>query len=104
MFMKLLILNLQRVVLSSAVGLLICLIPIGSYADIRLPALFSAGMVLQQKDHVAFWGWATAYEEITIGASWRDRKSVVKGKSGYVRVGPGGGRIKKKNRKTDRNR
>src|SRR3546814_9847656 len=70
MFMKLLILNLQSVVLSSAVGLFICLIPICSYAYIRLPALFSDGMVLQQKDHVAFWGWATAYEEITIGASW----------------------------------
>ncbi|MDQ6608250.1 MAG: hypothetical protein M3Y85_00290 [Bacteroidota bacterium] len=40
------------------------------FANIKLPAIFSDGMVLQQKTQVAFWGWADAGEEITISNSW----------------------------------
>lgn len=39
-------------------------------ATIKLPAIFSDHMVLQQKTKVAVWGWADAGEEITIYESW----------------------------------
>lgn len=39
-------------------------------ADLRLPAIFTNGMVLQQDTDVAVWGWADAGEQLTITASW----------------------------------
>lgn len=52
------------------VYILIWLIPVHVYADLRLPALFSDGMVLQQNTSVAFWGWAVPFDEITIRSDW----------------------------------
>ena len=45
------------------------------FADVRLPAIFSDKMVLQQKSNVTVWGWADAGEKITITPSWRMEKS-----------------------------
>ncbi|HEY4107661.1 discoidin domain-containing protein [Puia sp.] len=39
-------------------------------ARVRLPAIFSDGMVLQQKTQTAFWGWADPGEAVTIRVSW----------------------------------
>ncbi len=40
------------------------------YADIRLPAIISDNMVLQQKSKVKLWGWAAPGERVTIKAGW----------------------------------
>lgn len=41
-------------------------------AKIKLPALFSNHMVLQQSTGVKVWGWASPGENITFDASWLD--------------------------------
>jgi sialate O-acetylesterase len=41
-----------------------------SFANVKLPAIFSDHMVLQQQSKVAVWGWADAGEQITITGSW----------------------------------
>src|SRR5215213_697717 len=35
-------------------------------ADVKLPAIFSDHMVLQQDKSIAVWGWADAGEEVTV--------------------------------------
>ena len=54
-----------------------------SNAAIRLPAIFSDGMVLQQKSDVQFWGWGSPNEKFHISPSWQ--KDPIS-----VRVGPEG--------------
>ncbi|MDP4291663.1 MAG: sialate O-acetylesterase [Bacteroidota bacterium] len=39
-------------------------------ANVKLPAIFSDGMVLQQNTKVAIWGWADPGEKIKISGSW----------------------------------
>ncbi len=39
-------------------------------AQLRLPALISSGMVLQQNDSVALWGWAGPGEKVYVKTSW----------------------------------
>jgi sialate O-acetylesterase len=39
-------------------------------ARIKLPAIFSDHMVLQQKTRAIFWGWADPGEKVTIQAGW----------------------------------
>jgi sialate O-acetylesterase len=39
-------------------------------AQVKLPALFSDNMVLQQQSTVAFWGWAAPGAKISITAGW----------------------------------
>lgn len=41
-----------------------------SFANVILPSVFSDHMVLQQKDEVKFWGWASPSEEVIIQPSW----------------------------------
>ncbi|MEO8854109.1 MAG: sialate O-acetylesterase [Ginsengibacter sp.] len=41
-----------------------------SFADVKLPAIFSDNMVLQQKAEARFWGWASPGEKISITPSW----------------------------------
>ena len=42
-------------------------------AAIKLPALISNNMVLQQKTRVTLWGWADAGEKISVKASWHNK-------------------------------
>ena len=42
-------------------------------ADIRLPAVLSDGMVLQQQSEVKLWGWAGSAEKIYVTTSWNNR-------------------------------
>lgn len=49
----------------------VCAFSISSaYATIRLPALISNNMILQQNDRVKLWGWAEGGEKISITTSW----------------------------------
>jgi sialate O-acetylesterase len=43
-------------------------------AAVKLPAIFSDHMVLQQKAKVQFWGWASAGEEVFVATSWQPKK------------------------------
>ena len=40
--------------------------------DIRLPAIFSDNMVLQQQADVTLWGWSSPAEKIYITTSWNN--------------------------------
>jgi sialate O-acetylesterase len=41
--------------------------------QVRLPAVLSSGMVLQQNDSVTLWGWSQPAEKIFITTSWNNR-------------------------------
>jgi sialate O-acetylesterase len=43
------------------------------YAAIKLPAIISNNMVLQQKSKAALWGWANAGEKVAITTSWNNK-------------------------------
>lgn len=43
-------------------------------ADVKLPAIISSNMVLQQDAEVTVWGWAKSKEKITITNSWNKKK------------------------------
>jgi len=44
-------------------------------AEVRLPAVISSNMVLQQQSEVPLWGWADPGEQITIQADWQKAKT-----------------------------
>src|SRR5215471_15220892 len=52
----------------------------GARANVRLPAIFSDNMVLQQDARVPVWGWADEGEEVTV--RFRDQLSKTKAKNG----------------------
>lgn len=51
-------------------------------AKVKLPAIFSSGMVLQREMNVPVWGWATPGEKVVITASWDAQASAVADKDG----------------------
>src|SRR4051812_39229366 len=48
------------------------------YGDVRLPSLFTDGMVLQQQMKVPVWGWADEGEEVTVSFRGQKVKAVTK--------------------------
>lgn len=50
--------------------------------QLRLPALMSSGMVLQQNDTVNLWGWANPSEWVYVKPSWSNQKDSVKTDNG----------------------
>lgn len=50
-------------------------------SQIRLPAVFSSNMVLQQRDSVTLWGWADPMEKIAITTSWNNQTDTIVTKS-----------------------
>ena len=56
------------------VFILVYLIPVSTFAQLRLHSLFTDHMVLQQRSEVPIWGWATAGDKITIKTSWDNKK------------------------------
>lgn len=49
------------------------LLSVASYSQLRLPAILSSGMVLQQKDSVSLWGWAGPSETVKVTTSWNQQ-------------------------------
>jgi sialate O-acetylesterase len=50
---------------------LICLlVSVKSFPQLRLPSVISSGMVLQQNDSVALWGWGYNGQQVKITGSW----------------------------------
>jgi sialate O-acetylesterase len=70
------------------VGLFSLLAACGARADVRLPAIFSDHMVLQQDEACAVWGWADPGEEVTVTIAGQS-KSTKAGNDGrwLVRLG-----------------
>jgi sialate O-acetylesterase len=56
--------------LSKIVFILALFLPGFLHAQIRLPAIISDNMILQQNAKVALWGWASPGEKISITNSW----------------------------------
>lgn len=53
--------------------ILTLLMAVCSYSQLRLPAILSSGMVLQQNDSVSLWGWAGPSETIKVTTSWNQK-------------------------------
>jgi sialate O-acetylesterase len=72
------------------------LFSLSAFSEIRLPAIISDNMILQQNKKVALWGWASPGEKITITAGWSKKNvPVVTGKDGkwlvYLSTAKAGG-------------
>lgn len=52
---------------------------IAAHAAIRLPAVISSNMVLQQQSTVKLWGWCSPWEKIAITTSWNNKTDSLKG-------------------------
>lgn len=52
-------------------SVLVCLAALTASADVRLPAIFADGMVLQQRSSVTVWGWADPGEKVSVKGSWQ---------------------------------
>ena len=51
----------------------------GAFADVRLPAVLSDNMILQQRSTAKLWGWCDPGEKIDITSSWNNVVDSVKG-------------------------
>lgn len=65
----------------TAITLAILLCSIAMTAKVRMPAVFSDHMILQQESSANIWGWADAGKTVTIKASW-DKNAKVSVKTG----------------------
>lgn len=61
---------MRTIVTSFAMFLLTVSLVFTAAAEIRLPAIFSDNMVLQQQSNVTLWGWSAPGEKIFITHSW----------------------------------
>src|ERR1700674_5221568 len=50
-----------------------------SLANVRLPAVLSDNMVLQQRSTTKLWGWCEPGEKIYVTASWNNNRDSAKG-------------------------
>lgn len=62
---------MKKVFLLSA---LLLLAAMQTQAKIKLPAIISENMVLQQNENVKLWGWADPGEEVLISSSWSKKE------------------------------
>ena len=58
--------------------LIFVLLPSLVKSEVKLPALFSDHMILQQQSNVAIWGWAKKGSAITVTASWNKKAVTTK--------------------------
>lgn len=52
------------------------IIPVKSFAQLRLPSVISTGMVLQQNDSVALWGWGYNGQKVRVSGNWNNDTSL----------------------------
>lgn len=57
-----------------------------SLAEVRLPRFFSDGLILQQNQMNAIWGWADPGEEVVVRASWETTTSTTTDSEGHWKV------------------
>jgi sialate O-acetylesterase len=53
------------------------LLTFSGFAEVRLPAVISDNMVLQQQSSVALWGWSNPSEKIIVTTSWNNKTDSV---------------------------
>lgn len=58
--------------------ILACILSSIALAEVKLSAMFTDNMVMQQNAKAAVWGWADAGEEVTVKASWQKKGKTVK--------------------------
>jgi len=58
--------------------LVISAMPLMAYPQVKLPAFFSDGMVLQQQSNAAIWGWAKPGATVKTTTSWNKKSYSVK--------------------------
>ncbi len=58
--------------LRPAIFLFLSIISLSVTAQLRLPAVLSSGMVLQQKDSVTLWGWNSPGARLYVNTSWNN--------------------------------
>src|SRR5213593_352226 len=65
---------------------MVFLLASNAQADVRLPALFSDNLVLQQDMAVPVWGWADEGEEVTVSFHGKTAKAKTKGGKWMVKL------------------
>ena len=68
-----------RLLFRAAVAALVITATVPARADVRLPQLFGAGMVLQRSMPIPVWGWATPAETVTVRLGDVTRKAKADG-------------------------
>jgi sialate O-acetylesterase len=63
----------MKTIIVSLVSIIFLLVTTPAKAQLRLPAIISSGMVLQQNDSVSLWGWAGPGEKVYVLTSWNYR-------------------------------
>jgi sialate O-acetylesterase len=59
-------------IITTAIAIIL-LTPIAALAQVKLPAFFSNGMVLQQQSNAAIWGWTKAGSTVKLSSSWNKK-------------------------------
>jgi sialate O-acetylesterase len=65
----------MRKVMKTACSLLSLLLLSSAYAEVKLPAIFSNGAVLQRDQTVAIWGWADAGKAVKVSFGSQEKQS-----------------------------
>lgn len=68
----------RKYVLMGAAFLAAC----AAFADVRLPAVFGSGMVVQREFDAPIWGWAEPGEKVSVAGSWGAKAEAVAGDDG----------------------
>ncbi|MEO5947214.1 MAG: sialate O-acetylesterase [Chitinophagaceae bacterium] len=67
----------RKIFVTNFLILLVLFFGTNCLANIKLPAIFSDGMVLQQQSTANIWGWASPNEKVTISTSWNNKTVVI---------------------------
>lgn len=59
---------MKQIIIACLIILLVACLP--AAAQLRLPSILAPGMVLQQNDSVALWGWGGPGAKVTVNTSW----------------------------------
>ena len=78
---------MKRIVILRFLCLFFAVLAFEARADVKLPAIFSDNMVLQQQSQVAIWGWAKPNTNVSVTGSWNKKSYSAKSDAkGYWRV------------------
>ena len=60
---------------------------LSTHAEVKLPAIFSDGMVMQQQTNANLWGTATPHKKVTVTTSWNGKQyAATADKNGALRL------------------
>jgi sialate O-acetylesterase len=76
------IIVLEFITMKIKLTIFVLFLSLTAIAQLRLPALVSSGMVLQQNDSVNLWGWAGPDEWVYVTTGWDNRKDSTRANNG----------------------